>query len=130
MIRALIEGQVDPEALAELARGRLRANLPALRKALTSRFRGHHAFLLEQMLAHVVDLESASPRYRSRSSRRWPLSPARLLHALGCRVTLARFPQQLHREGRHRFLSSCGTESRDHAASSLSHRSTNRPFTN
>ena len=58
MMRALIEGQADPEALAELAKGRLRAKLPELRKALTSRFRGHHAFLLERMLAHVVDLES------------------------------------------------------------------------
>ncbi len=58
MMRALIEGQADPKALAELAKGKLRAKLPALHKALTSQFRGHHAFLLERMLAHVVDLES------------------------------------------------------------------------
>jgi transposase len=58
MMRALIEGQADPEALADLAKGKLRSKLPALRKALTSRFRGHHAFLLEHMLAHIVDLES------------------------------------------------------------------------
>lgn len=58
MMRALIAGRADPEALAELARGRLRAKLPALRKALTARFREHHAFLLERMLAHVEDLES------------------------------------------------------------------------
>jgi transposase len=57
MMRALIEGQADPDALADLAKGRLRTKLPELRKALTSRFRGHHAFLLERMLAHVVDLE-------------------------------------------------------------------------
>jgi len=37
MMRALIAGSADPEALAELARGKLRAKLPALRKALTSR---------------------------------------------------------------------------------------------
>jgi transposase len=58
MMRALIGGRADPEALAELARGKLRAKLPALRKALTSRFREHHAFLLERMLAHVEDLEA------------------------------------------------------------------------
>lgn len=58
MMRALIEGQADPEALAELARGRLRAKLPALRRALAGRFEEHHAFLLERMLAHVEDLES------------------------------------------------------------------------
>lgn len=38
MMRALIAGRADPEALAELARGRLRAKLPALRKALTAGF--------------------------------------------------------------------------------------------
>ncbi|MHB0978686.1 MAG: IS110 family RNA-guided transposase [Thermoleophilia bacterium] len=58
MMRALIEGQADPEALAEPARGRLRAKLPALRRALAGRFEEHHAFLLERMLTHVEDLES------------------------------------------------------------------------
>lgn len=58
MMHALIGGQADPEVLAELARGKLRAKLPALRKALTGRFRDHHAFLLERMLAHVDDLEA------------------------------------------------------------------------
>ena len=38
MMRALIDGQADPETLAELARGRLRAKLPALRRALTGHF--------------------------------------------------------------------------------------------
>ena len=58
MMRALIAGRADPEVLADLARGKLRAKLPALRKALTARFRDHHAFLLERMLAHVEDLEA------------------------------------------------------------------------
>lgn len=58
MMHALIGGQADPGVLAELARGKLRAKLPALRKALTGRFRDHHAFLLERMLAHVDDLEA------------------------------------------------------------------------
>jgi transposase len=58
MMRALVEGEADPAALADLAKGKLRAKLPALHKALTARFRDHHAFLLERMLAHVVDLES------------------------------------------------------------------------
>lgn len=58
MMRALIAGVADPTAMAELARGKLRAKLPQLEKALTSRFREHHAFLLERMLAHVDDLEA------------------------------------------------------------------------
>ncbi|MGH2760487.1 MAG: IS110 family transposase [Actinomycetota bacterium] len=58
MMAALIEGSADPQALADLARGRLRAKLPALREALAGHFDSHHAFLLERMLAHVADLEA------------------------------------------------------------------------
>jgi transposase len=57
MMRALIEGNADADALAELAKGKLRAKLPALRKALEGRFRTHHAFMLERMLAHIDMLE-------------------------------------------------------------------------
>src|SRR3954452_13651318 len=58
MMRALIAGVVDPDTLAELAKARLRAKLPQLRRALTGRFRAHHAFLLARMLAHVEALEA------------------------------------------------------------------------
>lgn len=57
MMRALIAGRTDPEALAELARGRMRTKIPELRKALTARFRAHHAWLLERMLDHAEALE-------------------------------------------------------------------------
>jgi transposase len=57
MMHALIDGNADADALAELAKGKLRKKLPALRKALQGRFRAHHAFLLERMLAHIEDLE-------------------------------------------------------------------------
>ncbi len=57
MMRALIDGHADPDALAELAKGKLRKKLPELRKALEGRFRAHHAFLLERMLAHISELE-------------------------------------------------------------------------
>lgn len=58
MLRALIAGVTDPDALAELAKGRLRAKVPQLRKALTARFRDHHSFVLQGMLAHIEELES------------------------------------------------------------------------
>ena len=46
--------------LAELAKGRLRPKIPALREALTHRFRlEHHGLLAAQMLAHVDFLESS-----------------------------------------------------------------------
>src|SRR5947209_2186670 len=40
MLEALVQGTTDPAMLAELARGRLRGKLPALRQALAGRFGG------------------------------------------------------------------------------------------
>lgn len=57
ILDALLDGAPDPVALAELARGRLRAKLPALREALRGRYRGHHAFLIAQILAKIDFLE-------------------------------------------------------------------------
>lgn len=57
MMEALIAGERDSEALADLAKRRLRAKLPELKKALTARFDDHHAFLLRRMLAHVDGLD-------------------------------------------------------------------------
>jgi len=59
MLEALVQGTTDPAVLAELARGKLRAKLPALRAALAGRFRAHHAFLVSQLLAHLDYLEEA-----------------------------------------------------------------------
>lgn len=57
MLEALVQGTTDPAILAELARGRLRKKLPALRQALAGRFRRHHAFLVEQILAKIDFLD-------------------------------------------------------------------------
>ncbi len=59
MLEALVAGTTDPDVLAELARGRLRAKLPALREALEGRFRAHHALLVGQMLGHLDYLDEA-----------------------------------------------------------------------
>ena len=59
MLAALLGGEADPAALAELARGRLRAKLPALRQALDGRVQPHHRVLLGQLLAHIDFLEEA-----------------------------------------------------------------------
>jgi transposase len=53
MMAALIGGQRDPKALAQLARARMRAKITALEEAFTGHFTGHHAFLLGKMLARV-----------------------------------------------------------------------------
>ena len=57
MLGALIEGTTDPEVLAELARGRLRAKLPALREALEGRFDDLHAVWIGAILANVDFLD-------------------------------------------------------------------------
>lgn len=57
MIEALIGGQADAETLAELARGRLRSKLPALREALNGHFSAHHARLASHILDHLTYLE-------------------------------------------------------------------------
>ena len=56
MIKALVDGKDDPAALAEMAKGKLK-KLPVLQKALTGRFRSHHAFLVSRILAHLDYLE-------------------------------------------------------------------------
>lgn len=62
MLRALIAGERDPEALAELAKGLLRRKIPELREALRGRFSDHHGFLVELALTHVEQLEAAMAR--------------------------------------------------------------------
>src|SRR3989475_2315414 len=59
MLAALCGGNNDPSALAELARGKLRAKLPALRAALQGRFSAHHALLLSHLLSHIDYLDGS-----------------------------------------------------------------------
>src|SRR5438132_5100186 len=59
MLAALCEGNNDPAALAELARGKLRAKLPALKAALQGRFSTHHALLLSHLLSHIDYLDGS-----------------------------------------------------------------------
>jgi transposase len=66
-------GHSDPAALAELARGSLRAKRPALRQALTGRFSEHHAFLSGQALAELDNLEEAMTALAARVEQ--PLLP-------------------------------------------------------
>jgi transposase len=42
MLEALVAGTTNPDVLADLARGKLRQKLPALRQALLGHFRAHH----------------------------------------------------------------------------------------
>jgi transposase len=57
MLEALIGGTTDPQVLAELARGRLRSKIPALREALEGHFSAHHALMASRILAHIDYLD-------------------------------------------------------------------------
>jgi len=59
MLEALREGTTDPAVLAELAQGKLRKKLPALRQALQGRFSPHHRVLLAHILGHLDFLDEA-----------------------------------------------------------------------
>jgi transposase len=58
MMAALIAGQRDPKALAQLARARMRSKITALQDAFTGHFTDHHAFLLGKMLARVDQISA------------------------------------------------------------------------
>jgi transposase len=57
-LAALIAGETDARALADLARGRLRAKLPALQQALNGDVGPHQRFLLARQLAHLDALDA------------------------------------------------------------------------
>lgn len=56
MLEAIIAGNEDPEALAALAKGRLRSKIPDLERALSGRIRTSHRLLLRLHLEHIDDL--------------------------------------------------------------------------
>jgi transposase len=62
MLEALVAGETDAAALAELAKGRLRDKLPDLERALTGRVGAHQRFLVAAQLAHVDFLDAALER--------------------------------------------------------------------
>lgn len=58
IMTALIAGQRDPDALADLARGVLRKKTDALVEAMRGRFNDHHAFLLGKILGQVDQIDA------------------------------------------------------------------------
>jgi transposase len=74
---ALVGGTTDAAALADLAKGKLRAKLPALERALAGRFGPHQRFLVGQQLAHLDCLDEAIERVSAEIAERLrPLEPA------------------------------------------------------
>src|SRR3984893_3255167 len=57
MLDALVSGTTDPNVLADLARGKLRAKIPALKEPLVGRFDRQHALIVSAILAHLDFLD-------------------------------------------------------------------------
>jgi len=57
MLDAIVAGEIDPERLADMALGHLRAKTPQLRLALEGRVREHHRFLLKRLLHQLRFIE-------------------------------------------------------------------------
>jgi len=57
MLDALVSGTTDPEILADLAKGKLRKKIPALKEALVGRFDHLHAVWIGAILAHLDFLD-------------------------------------------------------------------------
>jgi transposase len=70
MLAALVAGEADGAALAQLARGRLREKLPQLEQALSGRFEAHQRFLIAQQLAHVDFLDETLARVSAEIAER------------------------------------------------------------
>jgi transposase len=66
MVEALIAGQRDPQALAGLARGRLRGKHAALVEALTGQFDDHHGELARILLDQIDRLDTQITRLTAR----------------------------------------------------------------
>jgi transposase len=62
MLAALIGGEEDAPAMADLAQGRLREKIPQLERALVGRFGAHQRFLVAEQLAHVDFLDERIAR--------------------------------------------------------------------
>jgi transposase len=66
MLQALVDGEQNPETLADLARGLLRKKIPDLKRALLGKVRPHHQFLLQQLLEHLAHLEEQLATFNAR----------------------------------------------------------------
>lgn len=58
MIDALVVGERDTTVLAEMAKGRLRSEIPQLQDALAGRFNEHHALIASSVLARIDQIDA------------------------------------------------------------------------
>jgi transposase len=99
MIRAMIAGQRDPQALAGLARTRMKAKHDALAEALAGLFTDHHAELAQLLLDQIAFLGTQIARLTMLTGEQLASTPRRLGHR--CRRRHRPQPRR-HRPAGHR----------------------------
>jgi transposase len=70
MLSALIDGSTDVAAMAELARGKMRAKRGLLERALAGRMEAHQRFLLTEQLCHIDALDEGIARVSAEIAER------------------------------------------------------------
>ncbi len=70
MLEALLEGTTDTQAVAQLAKGRMREKIPDLERALVGRFGEHQRFMVAEQLAHIDYLDAAIERVSAEIGKR------------------------------------------------------------
>jgi transposase len=76
MLAALLDGSTDAAAMAQLARGKLRAKIPQLEQALVGQFGAHQRFLIAQQLVHIDTLDEIIERVSAEIAERvHPFAP-------------------------------------------------------
>src|SRR6266487_3733595 len=70
MLHALVQGELSPADMAELARGNMRPKREQLAQALTGHLQPHHRLLIVEHLAHIANLEQAKIRLSAEIAKR------------------------------------------------------------
>jgi transposase len=111
ILAAVGGGSSDAAALAQLARGRLREQIPQLEQALAGQFSAHQRFLIAQQLAHIDFLDASLERVSAEIAERLrpfeaPLERLQTIAGVGRRTAevllaeigsdLTRFPSAGH----------------------------------
>ena len=96
MLQAIIAGQDDPAALAELAKGRMRNKIDELEQALTGRIRDSHRLLLRMHLEHIDELNAKLIELNQEiDSLMSPFDPEQLLQRLDGIPGMGRIASQM-----------------------------------
>lgn len=115
IVEALIAGEKDVSALAELAQGRLRGKIPELQRALQGELSEHHFYLLRQLLAQYDFLQNQIENVRERVGAVAPSSFRAAVEQLdavagvgerGARALLAETGTDMSRFPTHKHLAS------------------------